>query len=119
MNFIKVVIPMKKRPDLTFLQFKDYWLNHHKNLELDSLKRDPVKKIVVSFATGEVMGAPKPPYDALVELYFASIEDMRKQFSGNRDRVMIEDEKNFIDPLDPRVFVVTEEFIIGEKANLK
>jgi uncharacterized protein (TIGR02118 family) len=116
---IKVVIPMKKRKDLTFAQFKNYWLNNHKKLELDSLKRDPVTKIVVSFATGEVIGARELPYDALVELYFNNIEDMRAQFSGERDSIMLEDEKNFIDPLDPRIFVVTEEHIIGEKAPAK
>jgi uncharacterized protein (TIGR02118 family) len=112
---LKVVIPMKKRPDLTCQQFKDYWLNHHKKLELDSLKRDPVRKIVVSFATGEVIGAKKLPYDALVELYFDNVKDMHAQFSGDRDHLMLEDEINFIDPLDPRVFVVTEEYVIGEK----
>jgi uncharacterized protein (TIGR02118 family) len=112
---LKVVIPMKKRPDLSFEQFKNYWLTNHKKLELDCLKRDPCRKIVVSFATGEVIGAKKPPYDALVELYFDNIKDMHAQFSGDRDRLMLEDEKNFIDPLDPRVFVVTEEYVIGEK----
>lgn len=112
---IKVVLEMKKRKDLTREQFKNYWLNHHKNLELASLKRDPVKKIVVSFSTGEVINGKELPYDALVELYFDSIEDMKAQFAGDRDELMLKDEVNFIDPAAPRVFVLTEEYVIGEK----
>ena len=112
---VKVAIVMYKRKDLTREQFKDYWLNHHKKLELDSLRRDPVRKIVVSFATDVVLGAKEIPWDALVELYFDSVEDMKKQFAGVRDSIMFEDEKNFIDHSEPRILVLTEEYVIGEK----
>jgi uncharacterized protein (TIGR02118 family) len=114
-QMVKVAIVMYKRKDLTREQFKNYWLNHHKKLELDSLRRDPVRKIVVSFATDVVMGAKDVPWDALVELYFDSVEDMKKQFAGVRDSIMFEDEKNFIDHSEPRILVLTEEYVIGEK----
>jgi len=116
---VKVTIWINRRKDLTREQFKHYWLTNHRKLELDSLKKDPIRKIVVSFATGEVIGAKEPPYDALVELYFDSVEDMRAQFAGARDETMFEDEKNFVDHSLSRIFVVTEEVIIGEKAPAK
>jgi len=113
---VKVVVMAKKRQDFTREQFKNYWMTKHRELELDALERDQVRKIVVSFATGEVIGAENPPYDALVEIYFDNIEDMKTQFAGDRDGIMLEDERNFIDPLAPRIFMVMEEVLIGEKS---
>ena len=106
---------MQRRKDLTREQFKNYWLTRHKQLELDSLREDPVRKIVVSFTTDEEL-LGEPAFDAMVELYFDSVQDMRDQFGGSRDAIMLEDEKNFIDLSVPRIMTVTEEYLIGEKA---
>ena len=57
----------------------------------------------------------KGPFDGMVELYFANMEDMKKQMSRPQPGIMKEDEKNFCDP-DYRVFAVTEEYLMAEKA---
>jgi uncharacterized protein (TIGR02118 family) len=109
---VKVVGFIRKREDLTFQQFKEYWLNKHSKLEKESLEQNPVKRIVASFVTEELIG--KGPFDGMVELYFSSMEDFREQWSGSQDAVMKEDERNFCDP-EYRVFVLTEEYIMAEK----
>ncbi len=109
---IKVVGFVKKRKDLTFQEFKDYWINNHSKLEKESVEKNPVRKIVASFVTEEFVG--KGPFDGMVELYFANKEDMQEQMSGPQPGIMKEDEKNFCDP-DYRVFVVTEEYLMAVK----
>jgi len=109
---IKVVGFVKKRKDLTLQQFKEYWINNHNKLEKDSAERNPVRKIVASFVTEDAL--EEAPFHGMVELYFASMEDMKEQMSGPQGPIMIEDEKNFCDP-DYRVFVVTEEYIMAVK----
>ncbi len=111
---IKVVGFVRKRKDLTREQFKDYWLNNHNKLEKESTEKNPVRKIVASFATGEKLMGEEPFFDGMVELYFASVEEMKAQMAGPQPRIMKEDEKNFCDP-DYRVFVLTEEYIMAEK----
>ena len=73
---IKVVGFVRKREDLTRQQFKDYWLNEHSKLARNSLASNPVRKIVASFVSAELVGST--PFDGMVELYFYNIEDMRR-----------------------------------------
>jgi uncharacterized protein (TIGR02118 family) len=107
---VKVIGFVKKREDLTLQQFKDYWLNKHSKLEKEAIENTPIKRIVASFVTEELIGTV--PFDGMVELYFDSIEEMKAMWSGTQDETMQEDEKNFCDP-DYRVFALTEEYIIA------
>lgn len=113
---VKVIGFVKKRDDLTFEQFRDYWLYKHNRLEKDSVEKNPVKKIVASFVTNRLIG--DMPYDGMVELYFSSMEEMQEQMSGEQPKIMAEDEKNFCDP-NFRVFFVTEEYLMAEKVPRK
>ncbi len=108
---IKVVGLVWKRPDLTRQQFKDYWINNHSKLEKGSTEKNPVRRIVASFAVGE-----EPAYfDGMVELYFASPEDLKAQFAGPQRALMKEDEKNFCDQSKDPVFIIAEEHVMAEK----
>ncbi len=108
---IKKIGLVKKRSDLTRQQFKEYWLNNHSKLEKESAINNPVRKIVASFVVGE---APAP-FDGMVELYWATEEDMKAQAAGPQGKIMAEDEKNFCDQSTPPVFVVAEEYVMAEK----
>jgi uncharacterized protein (TIGR02118 family) len=109
---VKVIGFVKKRDDMTRRQFRDYWLNEHGKLACKSLENNPVRRIVASFVTEELVG--ETPFDGMVELYFDSLEDMRAQWSGPQDEIMREDEGNFCDP-GYRVFALTEEYRIAER----
>ena len=111
---IKVVRFVKKRDDITREQFKEYWLTRHAQLEQIVLEKSPVRKIVASFATGELISGALP-FDGFAELYFDSLEDMRAMFASDIPAMMRKDEENFVDMTVEPVRVVTEEYVIGEK----
>ena len=108
---IKKIGLVKKRQDLTRQQFKEYWLNNHSKLEKESAQKNPVRRIVASFVVGE----NPAPFDGMVELYWATEEEMKAQAAGPQGKIMAEDEKNFCDQSAAPVFVVTEEYLMAAK----
>jgi len=116
---IKIVGFVKKRPDLTFEQFKEYWLTKHSILEKDNVANNPVRKIVASFPTEQSLragyGDQDRMFDGMVELYFANMEDLQKHMSTGQREVMRKDEENFIDLTVDPVFILTEEYVMAEK----
>jgi uncharacterized protein (TIGR02118 family) len=111
---IKAVIFIKRRKDLTREQFKEYWLTRHVELEKENVEKNWVRKIVASFAI-EDESLPEPPFDGMVELYFDSIEDMRKDVQGAQREIMYADEENFCDHSEEQVVVITQEYLMAMK----
>jgi uncharacterized protein (TIGR02118 family) len=111
---IKAVIFIKRRKDLTREQFKEYWLTRHVELEKENVEKNWVRKIVASFAI-EDESLPEPFFDGMVELYFDSIEDMRKDVQGAQREIMYADEENFCDHSEEQVVVITQEYLMAMK----
>jgi uncharacterized protein (TIGR02118 family) len=109
---VKVVGLVRRRADLTQAEFRDYWLNRHSKLERESLRKNPVRRIVANFTEANLVGSA--PCDGMVEIYYDSMEDLKRQWSNSHDAVMRADEANFCDP-SFRVFFITEEVEIGRK----
>ena len=113
---IKIVRLVKRRPDFTFAQFKDYWLTRHAEHERRAIESTPLLKVVASIATGEVaLGAAVPPFDGMVALYFRNLEEARATFSGPATAAMRDDARNFVarDAIPPQIFA--EEYLMSEK----
>jgi uncharacterized protein (TIGR02118 family) len=113
---IKIVRLVKRRPDFTFAQFKDYWLTRHVEHERRAIESTPLQKVVASIATGEVaLGAAVPPFDGMVALYFRNLEEARATFSGPGTAAMRDDARNFVarDAIPPQIFA--EEYLMSEK----
>jgi uncharacterized protein (TIGR02118 family) len=113
---IKIVRMVKRRPEFTVAQFKEYWLTRHAELERRAIESTPLRKVVASIATGEVaLGAAVPPFDGMVALYFRNLEEARATFSGPATAAMREDAKNFTarEPIPPQIFA--EEYLMSEK----
>lgn len=113
---IKAVRFVKRRRDLTREQFKAYWLDKHARFEKMVVEKTPARKIVVSFATGEMVGGKEPPFDAMVEVYFDSTKDLRAAFAQEIPAILHKDEENFVDLTGEVVHVVAEEYITAEKS---
>lgn len=111
---IKAVIFIKRRKDLTREQFKEYWLTHHVELEKENAEKNWVRKIVANFVV-EDESLPEPPFDGMVELYFDSIEDMKKDVQGEQRKIMYADEENFCDHSEEQVVVITQEYLMAVK----
>ena len=108
---IKIVRTVYKRRDLTHQQFKDYWLKNHSRLEDRVIAESPVQRIIATFALPEA-GA-NPAFDGMVELYFASPEDIRAMFAGPIPAMMRKDEENFVQMDAPAIRAVCQEFASG------
>lgn len=113
-GLIKAVIFVKRRKDLTREQFKEYWLTHHSRLEKENAEKNWVRKIVASF-TVEDDSLPEPPFDGMVELYFESIGDMKKDVQGEQRKIMYADEENFCDHSEEQLVVITQEYLMAVK----
>ncbi|HYL90928.1 MAG TPA: EthD domain-containing protein [Burkholderiales bacterium] len=108
---IKIVRTVYKRRDLTHQQFKDYWLKNHSKLEDRVIAESPVQRIIATFALPEA-GAD-PAFDGMVELYFASPEDIRAMFAGPIPAMMRKDEENFVQMDAPAIRAVCQELASG------
>jgi uncharacterized protein (TIGR02118 family) len=109
---VKAVIFMKKRKDLTREEFKEYWLTQHSKLEKENVEKNWVRKIVANFVVHDD-SMPEPPFDGMVELYFDSIEDMRKDVQGEQRKIMYADEENFCDHSEEQTVVITQEYLMA------
>ena len=106
---LKIIRTVYRRRDLTHPQFKDYWLKNHSRLEERVIAESPVQRIVATFALPQA--GKDPAFDGMVELYFASVEDIRSMFAGPIPAMMRKDEENFVQMDAPAVRLVAEEFI--------
>jgi uncharacterized protein (TIGR02118 family) len=104
---IKIIRTVYRRRDLTHAQFKDYWLKSHSTLEARVIAESPVQKIVATFAIPEP--GRDPAFDGMVELYFASLPDIRAMFAGPIPAMMRKDEENFVQMDAPAIRFVAEE----------
>jgi uncharacterized protein (TIGR02118 family) len=108
---IKIIRTVYRRRDLSHQQFKDYWLKNHSQLEDRVIAESPVQRIVATFAVPEP--GKGPAFDGMVELYFASLADIRAMFAGPIPAMMRKDEENFVQMDAPAVRLVAEEFAVG------
>jgi uncharacterized protein (TIGR02118 family) len=107
---LKIIRTVYRRRDLTHQQFKDYWLKNHSRLEERVIAESPVQRILATFAMPQA--GEDPAFDGMVELYFASVEDIRAMFAGPIPAMMRKDEENFVQMDAPAVRLVAEEFIV-------
>ena len=114
---IKLVRFTKRCKNVTREEFKDWWLNKHVELERIAIKKTPIRKIVVSFSTGEMVGGSEPPFDAMVEMYFDSAEEMRTFLEGeiHKSGFVRKGAVNFIDKPEEAIRTVAEEYTVAEK----
>jgi uncharacterized protein (TIGR02118 family) len=113
---VKIVRMVKRRSDLTPAQFKDYWLERHAPLERRAVEAGVLRKVVATFATGEVAaGGKESPFDGMVALYCDDADQARALFSRPEMASLREDAKNFADVSRIPVDIVAEETLVCEK----
>jgi hypothetical protein len=109
---LKIVRTMIRRKDLTLAKFKDYWLKTRSNLDKRVIADSPAIRIVASFALPPEPGGNEPQFDGMVEIYFASIDDVRSVFTGPLAEMMRKDDENFIQADAPAIRLVAEEVLL-------
>jgi uncharacterized protein (TIGR02118 family) len=110
---LKLVRTFVRRKDLSLAQFKDYWLKTHVGLHKRAISETPVVRSVATLALPPESGGNEPSFDALVELYVATIEDFRTLFASPVMALMRKDEENFTQLDSPAAVVfVAEELVL-------
>lgn len=110
---------LKKRNDISYQEFVDYWLENHNKIEQEIIHKGQRKKIVAHFVKGVLKGGEvvpgDVPFDAVLELHYNSIEDMKASFDPAIAARLGKDEENFLDLKAERVSYILEEYIMAER----
>ncbi len=113
---IKIVRMVKRRPGLTPAQFKEYWLERHAPLERRAVEAGALKKIVATFATGEVAaGGKEAPFDGMAALYCDSVDAARAAMASPATAAMREDARNFADVDHAVVSMIADEHLMSQR----
>lgn len=107
---LKVVLTAHRKRELTQAQFKDAWIKSHAKIEHKALLESPLQRLVASFAVPEP--GKDPAFDGMVELYFASADDIKATFASPIPGMLRRDEENFVQLDAPEIRIVVEEYVL-------
>jgi uncharacterized protein (TIGR02118 family) len=123
---LKLTFCLRRLPSLSLEEFQDYWLNKHAPLVrtlqpiLGMTRYVQVHRLAGDLGDGmrHARGAPEP-YDGIAELWWQSEETWRaaSRNSGAREanRLLLEDERKFIDLANSPLWLNREEMIYDEQ----
>lgn len=121
---IKLIFCLRRKPELSRDEFQKYWFETHGPLVASYASTLRIAKYVQSHsfddprmtATEDARGSQIPPYDGVAELHWDSVEDLlasgESQEAREAGRLLLEDERNFIDLANSPLFWVKENQIV-------
>jgi hypothetical protein len=113
-----------KRKDITYEEFKYYWINHHSKIERDIINRAHRSIIKAKFVEGmlkdgKLIKEKDIHFDGWVEILYETVEDLAESVGPAFPEVLQrlnKDEKNFVDHDDPiRGGYLVEEWLMAER----
>ncbi len=123
---IKLTFCLRRKEGLSYEEFHDYWLNNHAPLVRTQMKALQIRKYVqchqindpeFNEGIGRSRHAP-PAYDGIAELWYDSVdavvENGRYDATKEAGRILLEDERNFIDLENSPLWFNDEHVIIEE-----
>ncbi len=121
---IKLTFCLTRLPSLSREQFQDYWFNTHGPLVRSVKDVLRIKRYVQLHSFDESISAPirasregPPQYDGVALLWWESFEDMGKIASDPKaaeaGRMLLEDERKFIDLPKSPLWYGEEKVVIG------
>ena len=120
---VKLVFCIHRQPHLTHEEFLRYWLDEHGRLAISLVKDLRVRRYVqlhtIETPLNDLFAAPRQalePFDGIVELWFDSLEVVEEMIAtrpGRRaGKLLLEDERNFIDLDRSHIFFGQEHELI-------
>jgi len=92
---IKVMYAARRRADMSFDEFRAYWLTTHADL---MMKVPELQRYVISIAhDSEAGGGDQRPFDGFAEVAYADEEAMRRAMESPEAEAMLADEVNLFD----------------------
>ena len=104
---LKVLITSVRKKGLSPAQFKNAALKAHAKIESKALAESPIQKVVASYAVPQP-GEPAP-FDGMIELYFASPDDIKATFASPVIGMLHRDEESYVQMDAPEIRLVIEE----------
>ncbi len=123
MTITKIVFCVRKRPEMSVEEFRDYWLNRHGPLvrslweagAFPGMVKYVQSHTIYEADGGRVARGTKEPYDGITEVWMDSTrgatDDAARAASAAAGQRLLEDESTFIDFANSTVFVTTEHTI--------
>jgi hypothetical protein len=108
---VKVILASARRKDLTPAQFKDASLKGYAKVDSKTLMESPIQKIVASFALPN-KAVPQPAFDVMLEIYFASTDDVKATFGSPVIGQLRKDEETLVQLDAPEIRIVAEEHVL-------
>jgi uncharacterized protein (TIGR02118 family) len=121
---IKLTFALVRLPHLTREQFQDYWLNTHGPLVASVKDALRIRRYVQLHSMDEALSAgirasrnAPPQFDGVAQLWYDSLEDLAAlagdPAAREAGRLLLEDEKTFIDLPKSPLWWGEEKTIIG------
>jgi EthD domain len=107
---LKVVLTAVRRKSLSPAQFKDAALKAHAKVESKLIVESPIQKIVASYAVPQP--GETPAFDGMMEIYFASGDDIKAAFGSPVIGLLRKDEESFVQMDAPEIRLVVEEHVL-------
>ena len=104
----KLILFVRRRPDLTHDEFKSRYESGHAPLARSVL---PLLRNYVRNYLSRMPGGPEPEYDVVTEFWFDSLADLEEtvRWAGTEEgQVLARDEAEFMDRSSMRVFIAEE-----------
>ena len=106
-----MLIGFRRRPGMSVQEFKDYRRDVHAPMLFAIPEAGLIRRFVVSYPV-PAPGWPEPSYDAVVEAWFDTVEDLNTLYSCDNFRTQVDpDHINFID-MTSVGRIVSEELIV-------
>jgi uncharacterized protein (TIGR02118 family) len=118
-RMIKLIMCLRRHPNMTREQFQNYWKNNHAPLFMKNANVMRTKKYVQSHTINSPLNdgiktsrGMMDEYDGVAEVWFESESDLIEAMSSDEmvklGKVLMEDEQNFIDHSSSCAFIVNE-----------
>ena len=108
---LKVILASARKKDMTLEQFKEASLKGYAKADSKGLMESPIQKIVASFAVPN-KAVPHPAFDVMLEIYFASTDDVKAAFGSPVIGQLRKDEETLVQLDAPEIRIVAEEHVL-------
>jgi hypothetical protein len=124
---LKTIRTITRKKGLDMYQFRDYWHNHHKIIEMGGIRGGNSYRINVSFSQRQTIRVSLPDgkltvddgdteYDAFMDIYALVGTDIPAQYASRPFPAEVRrDETNFIDLEAPLYRAVLDEYVVATR----
>jgi hypothetical protein len=109
---LKVILASVRKKQLSPAQFKDASIKGYAKAESKALMDSGIQKIVASFTLLEKDKPEPAAFDVMLEIYFASTDEIKAAFASPVIGMLRKDEETLVQLDAPEIRIVSEEHVL-------